>query len=78
MQPGFVADLLARVAVRYPTVPVVFAGSRTLAEEWTYRYLAAALAEARGDDRFGAGGRRGPIGGGPDANVGDVDAPPTR
>ncbi|HSK23223.1 MAG TPA: ERCC4 domain-containing protein [Egicoccus sp.] len=53
VQPGFVADLLARVAVRFPSVPVVFAGSRKLAEEWTYRYLAAAYAEAIGEQRFG-------------------------
>lgn len=53
VQPGFVADLLARVAVRYPSVPVTFAGSRKLAEDWTYRFLAAAYAEARGDARFG-------------------------
>jgi hypothetical protein len=53
VQPGFVADLLARVAVRYPAVPVVFAGSRKLAEEWTYRFLAAAYAEAIGDLRYG-------------------------
>jgi hypothetical protein len=52
VQPGFVADLLARVAVRYPAVPVVFPGSRKLAEEWTYRFLAAAYAEAVGDQRF--------------------------
>ena len=55
VRPGFVADLLARVAVRYPSVPVAFAGSRKLAEEWTYRFLAAAYAEALGDDRFGDG-----------------------
>jgi hypothetical protein len=48
-----VADLLARVAVRYSSVPSTFAGSRKLAEEWTYRFLAAAYAEARGDERFG-------------------------
>lgn len=42
---GFVADSLARVQVRYPSVPVVFAGSRKLAEEWTYRFLGAARAE---------------------------------
>lgn len=53
VQPGFVADLLARVAVRYPSVPVVFAGSRKLAEEWTYRFLAAAYAEARGEQTYG-------------------------
>lgn len=53
VQPGFVADLLARVAVRYPSVPVVFAGSRKLAEEWTYRFLAAAYADAVGEQRYG-------------------------
>ena len=53
VQPGFVADLIARVAVRYPSVPVVFAGSRKLAEEWTYRYLASAFAEPRGDRDHG-------------------------
>jgi hypothetical protein len=43
--PGFLADLLARVTVRYPSIPIVFAETRPLAEEWTYRYLGAALAE---------------------------------
>lgn len=43
--PGWLADLLARVQARYTEVPIVFAESRKLAEEWTYRYLAAALAE---------------------------------
>lgn len=42
--PGFVADLLAAVQVRYPSVPIVFCDTRPLAEEWTYRFLAAALA----------------------------------
>jgi hypothetical protein len=45
VQPGFVLDLLARIQVRYPSVPIVFAGSRKHAEEWTYRFLGAALAE---------------------------------
>jgi hypothetical protein len=43
---GFLPDMLARVQVRYPTVPIVFLETRPLAEEWTFRYLAAALAEA--------------------------------
>jgi hypothetical protein len=34
--------------VRYPEVQVVFADSRKFAEEWTYRFLAAALADATG------------------------------
>ena len=47
VKPGFVADLLARVQVRWPTVPVFFAETRPLAEEWTYRFLAAAVSESR-------------------------------
>lgn len=45
--PGaWLADVLARLQIRYPEVQVVFADSRKFAEEWTYRFLAAALAEA--------------------------------
>ncbi|MDQ3345537.1 MAG: ERCC4 domain-containing protein [Chloroflexota bacterium] len=44
---GFLPDLLARVQVRYPDIPIIFADTRPLAEEWTYRYLGAALAELR-------------------------------
>lgn len=53
-KPGFLADLLAGITVRYPSVPVVFAGSRKLAEEWTYRFLGAAMAEETGDRRYSA------------------------
>lgn len=42
---GFLPDLLARVQVRYPEVPIVFCETRPVAEEWTYRFLGAALAE---------------------------------
>jgi hypothetical protein len=42
---GYLPDLLARVQVRYPEVPIVFLETRPLAEEWTYRWLGAALAE---------------------------------
>jgi hypothetical protein len=45
VQPGFVADLLGALAVRYPTVPVLFCDTRALAQEWTYRFLGAALAQ---------------------------------
>ena len=41
-QPGWLLELVARLQIRYPAVPIVFADSRKLAEEWTYRYLAAA------------------------------------
>jgi hypothetical protein len=53
VKPGFVADLLARVQVRWPSVPVFFAETRPLAEEWTYRFLAAAVAEQVADARVG-------------------------
>jgi hypothetical protein len=43
-QPGFVTEMLATLTVRYPNVPVHFAETRPLAEEWTYRFLGAALA----------------------------------
>lgn len=43
---AWLADMLARLQVRYPEVQVVFADSRKFAEEWTYRFLAAARAEA--------------------------------
>jgi hypothetical protein len=43
---GFLPDLLARVQVRYPEVPIVFTETRALAEEWAYRWLGAAVAEA--------------------------------
>jgi ERCC4-type nuclease len=45
--PGdWLADILARQQVRYREVPIVFADSRRFAEEWTYRFLAAAIADA--------------------------------
>jgi len=43
---GFLPDMLARVQVRYPELPILFLETRPLAEEWTFRYLGAALAEA--------------------------------
>lgn len=45
--PGaFVAEILATLQVRYPDVPIFFAETRQLAEQWTYRFLGAALAYA--------------------------------
>lgn len=44
-QPGWLADLLARLQVRYPHVPVVFCDTRKFAEEYTFRFLGAARAE---------------------------------
>jgi len=47
IRPALVADGLAELQVRWPSVPIMFAETRPLAEEWTYRYLAAAHAWAR-------------------------------
>ena len=46
VRPALVADGLAECQVRWPNVPIVFCETRGLAEEWTYRYLAAAHAWA--------------------------------
>lgn len=43
VRPAVVADGLAELQVRWPNVPIVFCETRKLAEEWTYRFLAAAL-----------------------------------
>ena len=43
--PGRVADALAEAQARFATVPVFFAETRALAQEWTYRFLGAALTE---------------------------------
>ncbi|MDA8392769.1 MAG: ERCC4 domain-containing protein [Actinomycetota bacterium] len=42
VRPSVVADGIAECQVRWPTIPIVFCETRPLAEEWTYRYLAAA------------------------------------
>lgn len=42
IRPAVVADGLAELQIRWPNVPIVFCENRQLAEEWTYRFLAAA------------------------------------
>lgn len=58
VRASVVADGLAECQVAYPNVPIVFCETRKLAQEWTYRFLAAALAAAADDqpaaDFFGA------------------------
>ena len=49
VRPAVVADGLAECQVRWPNVAIVFCETRSLAEEWTYRYLAAAHAWAAGE-----------------------------
>jgi hypothetical protein len=43
---NWLADQLARLQVRYPEIQLVFADSRGHAEDWAYRFLTAALADA--------------------------------
>ncbi len=49
VRPAIVADGIAEAQVRFPQVPIVFADSRALAQEWTYRFFGAALAEAEAE-----------------------------
>lgn len=71
VRPAQVADALAELQVRWPTVPIVFCETRKLAEEWTYRYLASAHAWALAEDAVVS--RIGPAG--LAADLGDVPAP---
>jgi len=50
VRPALVADGLAEVQVRWPNVPIVFCETRQLAEEWTYRFLAAARSWAETEE----------------------------
>lgn len=49
VRPATIADGIAELQVRWPSVAIVFCETRKLAEEWTYRFLAAALAWSRDD-----------------------------
>jgi hypothetical protein len=42
VKTSWLLEATAQLQVRYPSVPIVFADSRKLAEEWTYRFLGAA------------------------------------
>lgn len=46
VRPALIADGIAECQVQWPGVAIVFCETRPLAEEWTYRYLAAAHAWA--------------------------------
>jgi hypothetical protein len=49
VKPGWLADLIARLHIRAPNVPIVYAESRALAEDWTYRFLATAWRQLGGE-----------------------------
>ncbi len=53
VRASVVADALAEAQIAFPTVPIMFCETRKLAQEWTYRFLAAALTAAELDE-YGA------------------------
>ncbi|MEN9506840.1 MAG: hypothetical protein RI958_2766 [Actinomycetota bacterium] len=65
VRPAMVADQIAEAAVRYPSVPIVFAETRQLAQEWSYRFFGASIEhqtdETVGADRFDALPTGGPV-----------------
>jgi hypothetical protein len=70
VRPAHVADGLAELQVQWPTIPIVFCDNRKLAEQWTYRYLAAAHAWAETEGLAVAR-----IGAGEDGRVGSAPVP---
>ncbi len=50
VRPAVVVDAIGEAHARFPHVPVMFCDTRALAQEWTYRFLAAGLREAMGED----------------------------
>lgn len=71
VRPAVVLDGLGECQARFPSVPVIFAETRSLAQEWTFRFFGAAL--ARGEDESSAEARFGDlVGAGPLS-----EAPPT-
>jgi hypothetical protein len=54
VRPAVVADGLAEAQVRFPNVPIVFCETRKLAQEWTYRFLGAAVAHHHDDTHGGS------------------------
>ena len=51
VRPAVVAEGLGEAQARFPSVPIVFAETRPLAQEWAYRFLGAALVE-HGEDQL--------------------------
>ncbi|WP_148615544.1 ERCC4 domain-containing protein [Nocardioides rubriscoriae] len=50
VRPAVVLEALAECQVRWPQVPIHFCETRKLAQEWTYRFLAAAWVAAAEED----------------------------
>ncbi len=53
VRTSVIADGLAEAQALFPSVPIVFIETRKLAQEWTYRFLAASVVAAAADG-FGA------------------------
>ena len=53
VRPAVVLDGLGECQARFPSVPIIFCENRPLAQEWAYRFLAAALHEL-GQEKGGA------------------------
>ena len=50
VRPSVVAEGLAECQARVPSVPVIFAETRALAQQWTYRFFGACLVELAQED----------------------------
>jgi hypothetical protein len=53
VRPSTIAAGLGEAAARFASVPIVFAETRPLAQEWTYRFLGAALEHHRDHEAAG-------------------------
>ncbi|HET8600186.1 MAG TPA: ERCC4 domain-containing protein [Segeticoccus sp.] len=49
-RPAVVADGLAECAARWPNVPIHFCDNRSMAQEWAFRFLGAALRQAEQEE----------------------------
>lgn len=49
---GYLPELIARLAILYPQVPIVFLEARRIAEQWVRRFLHSAHAHARAPALF--------------------------
>ena len=45
LRPAVVADGIAEAQARFPSVPIIFAETRPLAQQWVYRFFGACLTE---------------------------------
>ncbi|CAN5792847.1 hypothetical protein BH20ACT4_BH20ACT4_03900 [soil metagenome] len=54
VRPAIIADGLGEAHARFPSVPIVFADTRPLAQEWTYRFFGAAVSHHADDGGAGS------------------------